>query len=551
MRFKADPLVPLAPGKKGNMQVLIQNVSNEPRKLDSYIGLAYRTVGAPGTPIFTTPPDHVDTLNSDTPVEGYFSPNSLPGDNVRLTITADDGKGQPKTVTVDATVEPVKQDPTRMRWHYTPKVGDGWAEDGWVVGTNYTVTAIAKLDNKESAASGRKFTGSSAEPSITVNVPWKDDMTLSPKSRLTGGYGGIVKNIEIVVQGGSSLTVRKDDPVYGTWTADPPEGGWVANRRYTITARAKNPEKSSDPVQRTFEVRELPPGAITISHPDPSVLQTGHYTPYNLPQLQGDVNSPCDRVFIIDPQQSTGEIDAVLEPASNSDSYTWRLDPGWKYSDTGIEHSITAFAQAGNQKSEHPATVTFIMETARDNPLRFTHPQEGVSLEPEKVSLDGGAFSGTKSVTITDIVDGKPSQPIIVNTTTTGSITTWTYPSKEWEIGKHKIFATANNPYQENSISFTVTGPRGLEIQTPQNGATIHGQYFTLEGSIPGNSNATSVQIEDTCNGQPREFSVAKNSWDQRFKHAETNGWPVGNHVLKATIPGYEPCEITFTVQAT
>ncbi|MYV98886.1 hypothetical protein [Streptomyces sp. SID3343] len=188
MLIQADPDHPLEPGTEdGGLVILIQNIGSTPRKLNSYIGLPYRTSNTPGQIVFTTPWEKADELNMDTAVGGTFAPDGLPGDKVFLTITPPVAEGSP----VEAPITSIEQD--RKVWGFLPKAD-------WQEGTEYTVLAWSELEGIPSAPTSRTFKAVAPKPSVNILTPAKDGVALSPRTRPTGSYGGIVKKTDGVTR---------------------------------------------------------------------------------------------------------------------------------------------------------------------------------------------------------------------------------------------------------------------------------------------------------------------------------------------------------------
>ncbi|MEU7688512.1 hypothetical protein [Streptomyces spectabilis] len=551
MLIKADPDHPLKPGTKtGGMVILIQNISKAARKLNSYIGLTYRTSSTPGQVVFTSPWEKSDELNGDTPVGGTFAPDGLPGDRVFLTIEPQVNEGRQ----VRAIITSIEQG--RRVWSFVPR-------DGWKEGTTYTVTAWSEMDGHTSAPVARKFKATAPMPSVTLLTPGRDDAEISPMARLTGSYGGTVRAVGgITVQhNGTPLTVRQDDPVKGTWTADPPRDGWVLGAEHRLVVQAKNETRTSQEIRRTFKVSKIKPGDPKITVPPEPVA--AYYSKYKPPKLAGIIVpfmqlgsqvslGPCDKVTVFDPQQPERTMTANLDYDSEHDTYQWSLDTDWTASDTGVAHDVVVTAWLGNEPSR-PARIGFLMKTPEenDNPIQFTSPRREEPEANSRVEITGTALLDTPNITISE--QGEPTTnelPAVVATTTDAHLTHWSWkPKGEWKTGRHTIVVTASRPSQKNDISFTVAGPPQITISRPVEGANIF-DHNSIDGSLPSDAREEEVSIVDTVDGQDKVFK-ATNNGDRTFHYApqgEQGAWRPGYHSVVAKAGGYTSDPRGFTV---
>ncbi|MEU6708558.1 hypothetical protein [Streptomyces wuyuanensis] len=563
MVIKADPDHPLAPGSKdGRLLILIQNASNRRRKLHSHIGFTYRTSNTPGRVVFATPQPSDEALNVDTPVDGYFSIDGLPGDAVFVQIAHSDRPDTPLSFSdpEKATIKTIAHG--QKVWSYLPNDGKG----PWLEGEYYTVKAWAELEGQATAVTVRKFKANAPAPSITVLTPAKDKIQLSPTTKITGGYGGVIKaehGIAVKYDNKGELAVRQDDPVKGTWTADPPQGGWAKGEHH-ITAKAENESGLHQEVTRTFTVVDVQPGHAIITSPKPMKPEDSPYSIYNLPHLQGRVAAwkqgdlgilgPCDKVIVVDPKQPEQEMVADLKYDEERETYTWTLETGWKFSEAGILHEVKAIACLGilrSDFSDSDCQTKFVMKTPRpqDNPLQFIYPLEGAPIVDKKKKIAGRAQAHTKEIAISEKTSTGVKLLALVNIKENDKQHSedpvewiWEPSSENWEEGDHTIIVTAGAPDQENTLHFTVVKP-GPVITRPRDKGPFP-RDIVLAGRVPPGADQK-VTISDP-NLSPSSFP-----WDVRsddrvsFEFTPAGGWPVGPHqvTVKATHAGGQPYE--------
>ncbi|MCX4678564.1 hypothetical protein OG413_25200 [Streptomyces sp. NBC_01433] len=552
MLVQADPDHPLEPGTEdGGLVILIQNIGGTARKLNSYIGLTYRVSNTPGQIVFTTPWEKADELNMDTAVGGTFAPDGLPGDKVFLTITPPVTGGSK----VEAQISSIEQD--RRVWSFLPK-------DGWKDGTEYTVTAWSELEGRLSAPTSRKFKAVAPKPSVNILTPAKDGVALSPRTRLTGSYGGIVKKADgiTLTHNGTSLVVRQDDPVKGTWSADPPSGGWEIGDDHHIVAQAQNESEKSEELKRSFTVCQLKPGKPRITTPPKPVAK--YYSMFKPPHLAGvvepwmqlgSVQGPCDRVTVSDPAQPEQTMTAQLAYDQKLDTYTWSLETDWASSDAGVRHDIQVTAWLGDEHSEpdEKSTVGFLMKTPapEENPIQFTSPKRDDPEADPKSEIAGSALRDTPQVTISERGTKTTDElPVVVPTTTDEHGTHWSWkPSAEWTKTLHTVVVTASRPNQMNEISFTVPGPPTITVSQPAEGKTIY-SHDSIDGRLPKDAVTETVTIEDTCGGTTLPFT-AENPQDRTFHYAPPptgDGWRTGAHSVVVKAGKYTSDPRHFTV---
>ncbi|MFE0062921.1 hypothetical protein [Streptomyces sp. NPDC059003] len=550
MLIKADPDHPLEPGTDdGTMTILIQNVSATARKLNTYIGLTYRSETTPGQVVFTTPWEKADTLNVDTAVGGTFAPDGLPGDKVLLSIEPADIK-EPKVI--EAEITSIEQD--RKVWSFLP-------HNGWIANKEYMVTAWSELDGRSSAPTTRKFKAIASTPSVTILTPGKDGAEISPKTRLTGSYGGTIKKQGgiSITHNGSSATVRQDYPERGTWTVDPPESGWEPGANHIIKAQAQNESDRSALLERNFKVVNVRPGKPRITVPPKS--PTGCYSIYKPPHLGGVVDpwmqsgisqGPCDRVTVSDPAQPEQIMTARLDYDSDKDTYKWSLEADWTFSDIGVTHDVEVVAWLGDERSDPDSSskISFIMKTpdGRDNPIRFISPQQDDPEVDTKAEISGLALRDTPHVTISEREGTMHELPRVVLTTTDEHATQWSWkPESEWKKGRHTVVVTASQPSQMNALSFTVAGLANITISNPGEGAKIY-SHDELNGRLPKDAIKEPITIEDTCGGNTQIFS-AENRGDRTFHYTPSGeGWRTGKHSVVAKTGNYTSDERHFEV---
>ncbi|MEW2581214.1 hypothetical protein [Streptomyces syringium] len=550
MLVKADPDHPLKPGTKtGGMVVLIQNIGGTARKLNSYIGLTYRTSTALGQVVFTSPWEKADELNADTAVGGTFAPDGLPGDKVFLALTPPVTEGSK----VQAVITSIEQD--RKVWSFLPR-------DGWEVGQEYIVTAWAEGDEHPSAPVARKFKAVAPKPSVTILTPGREGAEISQMTRLTGSYGGTVKQVGgiTILHNGSTLTVRQDYPEKGIWTVEPPTDGWALGDGHRIEVQANNGASSSDKVTRNFQVSKVKPGKPRITVPPTPVAD--YYSTYKPPSLAGVVDrwmqfgsslGPCDKVTVTDPKQPERTMTAKLEYDSVNDSYQWSLDTDWIASDEGVRHDVVATAWLGDERSED-AKISFVMKTpaAEDNPIQFTSPQHNAPEADSHVELKGTALMNTPNVTISERGATTLAElPAVVGTITDEHLTHWSWkPQGAWTAGPHTVVVTASRPNQKNEIAFTVAGAPNIFILTPATDGLIIYDHDMINGSLPIDVKDEQVTIIDTCDGNELVFSAVNNG-DRRFHYSPPTsggGWRTGTHSLVAKAGHYTSDPRRFTV---
>ncbi|MFJ7209925.1 hypothetical protein ACIQWR_41220 [Streptomyces sp. NPDC098789] len=544
---------PLVPGAKdGQLEIILHNVGNKAKKLDTVVAFTYRTTSIPSIPNCNSPENKGKIFNNDK-ISGEFYSNHIPGDMVQIECK-DINNGSPVEAHLDQNTNT-----KRWYWNYAP-------EGGWKIGKTYNVKITSFLEGVKSETQELEFSIKTNLPTIEVNQPTNNGSLLKD-GKIQGSFGGVCDYVYVDTEHYGRLTAR----ITGNslWECAPPSGGWQEDRDETITCWGKNDSGETTKENRRtlkFTCRKPKPGAITFITPADDRQE--YDTAENQLTLQIQATGAevvLDYVEVTDEHQNNGkpmraerQKEKVNDPAA-----TYNLKEEWKEGESEpLEHVVKAVGVlAGGSVRTDAITRKFKVRRSGSTALNIELPKNnnpGV-LPGDKEMRGLAPYSATK-IAIEHTFNGKTKELARVDVVKDEKkrTATWEYKKTEnWEIGDQSITVTAYSGNDKMKADpainkFTVASAGPVFTQPASTTTATYPTAFKLCGRLPVDS-GTKIKLD--ISGTIVEIET--NEADKRsFAYTPPGGWKTGKYTVKAT--GYKKDgtewdhhpEVSFEVKA-